>query len=55
MSAFVAEKQGQAKAASLLLSQRVRNFFKDEGNRREFEVWYENRYGKKYEWKKVTA
>jgi hypothetical protein len=55
MSAFVAEKQGQAKAASLLLAQRVRNFFKEEENRREFEVWYENRYGKKYEWKKVTA
>ena len=55
MSAFIAEKQGQAKAASLLLAQRVRNFFKDEGNRKEFEVWYENRYGRKYEWKRVTV
>ena len=55
MSAFVAEKQGQAKVASLLLAQRVRNCFKNEGNRLEFEVWCENRYGKKYVWKKVTA
>ena len=55
MSAFVAEKQVQAMAASLLLAQKVRNYFKEEENRREFEVWYDARYGKKYEWKKVTV
>ena len=53
MSAFVAEKQRQAKALSLFLVQKVREFFKDEENRREFETWYEKRYGKKYEWKRV--
>ena len=55
MSAFVPEKQAQAKAASLLVAQKVRNFFKDEHNRQEFENWYEERYGKKYQWKKVTV
>lgn len=55
MSAFVPDRQGQAKALSLLIAQSTREYFRDEGNRREFEVWYENRYGKKYEWKKVTA
>lgn len=39
MSAFVPEKQAQAKAASLLLAQRVRDYFKDEEHRRDFEVW----------------
>ncbi len=55
MSAFVPEKQAQARAASLLVAQRVRTFFKDELHRKEFEIWYEERYGRKYEWKKVTA
>lgn len=55
MSAFIPEKQAQAKAASLLLAQRVRDFFKDEHHRKEFEIWYEERYGKKYKWEKVTA
>ena len=55
MSAFVPEKQAQAKAASLLLAQRVRDYFKDEGHRQEFERWYEKRCGKKYQWKGVTV
>lgn len=55
MSVFVPEKQTQARAVSLLLAQRVREFFMDEQHRREFETWYEERYGKKYEWKRVTA
>ena len=54
MSAFVPEKQGQVKAASLLLAQRVREFFKDPQNRLEFESWYEAKYGKKYEWRSVV-
>ena len=55
MSAFVAEKQGQAKAASLLLAQRVREYFKDEQHRQELEVWYQKRYGKAYEWKGIST
>ena len=54
MSVFVAEKQPQAKAASLLLAQRVRDYFKDSVHREEFEQWYLQKYGKKYVWKKVT-
>lgn len=55
MNAFIPEKQTQAKAASLIVAQRVRNYFKDPQHRREFEIWYEHRYGKKYKWEKVTA
>lgn len=53
MSAFVPTKQAQARAASLLLAQRVRNYFEDEDNRKAFEVWYEQKTGKKYEWKPI--
>lgn len=55
MSVFVPEKQAQARAASLLIAQRVRDYFKDEDHRAEFERWYEERYGKKYAWKKVMS
>jgi hypothetical protein len=54
MSVFVPEVQAQAKAASLLLAQRVREYFTDETHRREFEEWYKKKYGKEYTWKKVT-
>lgn len=52
-SAFVPEVQGQAKALSLLIAQSVREYFKDEENRKKFEQWYERRYGKKYQWTPV--
>jgi len=55
VSAFAPEKQAQAKAASLLLAQRVRSYFKDAQHRREFEIWYEKRYGKPYQWKGISA
>lgn len=54
VSVFTQEKQVQAKAASLLLAQRVRDYFKDSSHRAEFEDWYRQRYGKEYAWKKVT-
>lgn len=54
MSAFVPEKQAQAKAASLLIAQRVRDYFKIDAHRAEFENWYECRYGNPYKWKKVS-
>lgn len=49
MSVFVPEVQAQARAASLLLAQRVREYFTDEGHRKAFEIWYEQKYGKKYQ------
>lgn len=54
MSVFIPEVQAQAKAASLLLLQKVREYFKDETHRHEFEDWYEQRHGEKYTWKRVT-
>lgn len=54
VSVFVPEKQAQARAASLLLAQRVRDYFKDSSHRAEFEDWYRQRHGKEYAWKKVT-
>ncbi len=52
-SAFVPEVQAQAKALSLLIAQSVRDYFRDEENRKKFEEWYEQRYGKKYQWEPV--
>lgn len=52
MSIFVPEKQAQAGAVSLLLAQKVRDYFKDEQNREKFEIWYESRNGKPYECRK---
>ena len=45
-SAFAPEVRGQAKAFSSLLARSVREFFKDETNRKQFESWYEQKYGK---------
>lgn len=54
-SAFIPEVQGQAKAFSSLLARSVREYFKDEENRREFENWYEQKYGKPYKWVHIEA
>ncbi|MCB5926004.1 hypothetical protein NE584_08450 [Clostridium sp. DFI.5.61] len=53
MSAFVPEVQAQAKAASLLLLQIVREYFTDPVHRAEFEDWYRKKTGEEYVWKKV--
>lgn len=55
MSCFVPEKLAQSRALALSVAGKVREYFSDEQHRREFETWYEERYGKKYEWKRVTA
>lgn len=52
-SVFVPEVQSQARALSLLVAQSVRAYFREEENRKKFEEWYEQRYGKKYQWKPV--
>lgn len=54
MSTFVPEKQAQARVVGLFIAQRVRDYFKDATHRDEFEIWYEQRYGKKYTWVNVT-
>lgn len=54
-SAFTPEVRGQAKAFSSLLARSVREYFKDEENRRKFESWYEQKYGKPYEWVHIEA
>jgi hypothetical protein len=54
VSAFVPEVQAQAKAASLLLLQIVREYFTDPVHRAEFEDWYRKKTGEEYVWKKVT-
>ena len=55
MSVFVPEVQAQARAASLLLVQRVREYFTDEEHRKAAESWYEQKYGKKYQWKPING
>lgn len=50
MSAFVPEVEGQAKAFASLLARSVREFFRDEQHRKEFEDWYLKKYGKPYVW-----
>lgn len=53
MSVFVPEKQAQARAASLLVAQKVRDYFKGADHRREFEQWYLEKYGTPYAWKPI--
>lgn len=54
MSVFTPDKQAQARSLSLLLAQRVREYFKNEQHRKEFEVWYIKKYGKPYQWVSVS-
>ena len=53
--AFVHEREPQARAVSLVLAQRVREYFKIPDNRAAFEAWYLKKYGKAYEWKRVRS
>jgi len=34
---------------------KVREFFKDKQHRKDFELWYERKYGRPYQWKKVKV
>ena len=34
-----------------LLRERVKEYYKDEANRKKFEEWYKAKYGKDYEWR----
>ena len=53
MSAFVPEVEGQAKAFASLLARSVREYFRNEQHRKEFEDWYMKKYGRPYVWKPV--
>ncbi len=53
-SSFVPEVRGQARALALLIAQNVRDYFKNEEHRKEFEVWYLSKYGKPYQWVSVS-
>jgi hypothetical protein len=55
MSGFIPEKQAQASALGMTLAEKVRGFYKNEQHRKEFELWYKQKYGKPYQWKKVKV
>lgn len=38
-------------ALCALLVQKVKEHFQNEDNRKEFEIWYKQKYGKDYEWR----
>ena len=52
MSCFVPEKQAQLKALGMTLAEKVREYFNDEQHRKEFAVWYKQKYGNDYQWTK---
>lgn len=42
--------EGRLKMLSRIVERKVRLAFEDPAVRADFEEWYEERYGKKYEW-----
>ena len=42
------------KPAINLLLQKVRDYFTDPEHRKDFEKWYQERYGKEYVWRSAT-
>lgn len=53
MNAFVPEVEGQAKAFASLLARSVREYFRNEQHRKEFEDWHMKKYGRPYVWESV--
>lgn len=51
MSPFRSEASGQAASLGLSLFRRVESYFQDKQHRREFEAWFQKKYGKPYVWK----
>lgn len=47
--------KAQQTAVCSLLGGIVLDYFKDPAHRAEFEIWYQQRYKKPYQWKKPTA
>lgn len=44
-------KEGDAKLFARYIAQDIREYFKTEEHRKEFEEYYFEKYGEKYEWK----
>lgn len=42
----------EGNALCSVLADRVKEYFTTEENRKRFEVWYEEKYGKPYQWRK---
>lgn len=55
MSGFTPEKQVQARSLGKTVAEKVSLYFRDAQHRKDFELWYENKHGKPYQWKKVTV
>ena len=36
-----------------ILAKKVEAYFQDEENRKRFEEWYRQKYGKEYDWRKI--
>ena len=36
---------------ALIVSKKVQDYFKDAENRKKFEIWYQKKYGKPYQWR----
>ena len=36
---------------ALIVSKKVQAYFQDEEHRKEFEIWYQKKYGKPYQWR----
>lgn len=43
----------EGSALCSVLADRVKEYFKDEENRKKFEIWYQEKYGKPYKWRKT--
>lgn len=41
----------EKRSFSTFLVKKVEDYFRDEENRKRFENWYKNKYGKDYEWR----
>lgn len=43
----------EGSALCSVLVDKVKEYFTNEENRKKFELWYEQKYGKPYEWRKT--
>lgn len=43
----------EGSALCSVLADKVKEYFKDEENRKKFEIWYQEKYGKPYKWRKT--
>lgn len=42
----------ELRSVCFMIAKAVQRYMVDEEHRKEFERWYEERYGRKYEWRK---